>query len=75
MAAALSLVRDAVFGPDAIQAMGTALEKACQTLRGGGQPDIAKEIIAKRIIALAQEGERDPESAVRAHACGDRHEV
>ncbi len=61
MAAALSLVRDAVFGPDDSRAMGAAFEKACQTLRGGGQPDIAKESIAKRIIALAQEGERDPD--------------
>jgi hypothetical protein len=61
MAATLSLVGDPVFGPDATQAMGTAFEKACQTLRDGGQPDTAKEVIAKRIIALAQVGERDPD--------------
>jgi hypothetical protein len=61
MAAAPSLVRGAVFGPDDTRAMGAAFEKACQTFRGGGQPDIAKEIIAKRIIALAQEGELDPD--------------
>jgi hypothetical protein len=41
--------------------MGAAFEKVCQTLRDGGQPEIAKEVIAKRIIALAQEGERDPD--------------
>jgi hypothetical protein len=75
MATALSLVRDSVFGPDATQAigaafeMGAAFEKACQTLRDGGQPDIAKEVIAKRIIALAQEGERDPDRLCERTLC------
>jgi hypothetical protein len=79
MATALSLVRDSVFGPDATQAigaafeMGAAFEKACQTLRDGGQPDIAKEVIAKRIIALAQEGERDPDRLCERTLCPRRH--
>ncbi len=57
MGTAFSLVRDSVFGPDNIRAMGAAFEKACQTLRNGGRL-IAKDVIAKRIVALAQEGER-----------------
>jgi hypothetical protein len=44
-------------GTHSIGAMGAAFEKACQTLRNGGRL-IAKDVIAKRIIALAQEGER-----------------
>jgi hypothetical protein len=40
--------------------MGAAFEKACQMLRNGGRL-IAKDVIAKRIVALAQEGERDPD--------------
>lgn len=53
--------QDSAFGPDATQAMGVAFERACQTLRDGGQPDIAREVIAKRIIELARKGERDPD--------------
>jgi len=36
--------------------MGAAFEKACQTLRNGGR--LIAKVIAKRIVALAQEGER-----------------
>ncbi len=57
MGTAFSLVfRDSVFGPDNIRAMGAAFEKACQTLRNGGR--LIAKVIAKRIVALAQEGER-----------------
>lgn len=41
--------------------MGAAFDKACQMLRDGGQPDVAKELIAKRIIELARNGERNPD--------------
>ena len=61
MVTVLSLLQNSAFGPDATQAMDAAFEKACETLRNGGQPDIAKEVIAKRIIELTQEGERDPD--------------
>jgi hypothetical protein len=40
--------------------MGAAFEKACQTLRNGGRL-ATKDVIAKRIVVLAQEGERDPD--------------
>jgi hypothetical protein len=60
MGIAFSRVRDSVFGPDDTRAMGAAFEKACQMLRNGGRL-IAKDVIAKRIVALAQEGERDPD--------------
>jgi hypothetical protein len=41
--------------------MDAAFDKTCQSLHDAGQPDIIKEIIAKRIISLARDGERDPD--------------
>jgi hypothetical protein len=40
--------------------MGAAFERACRSLRDKGQPEIVQELLAERIIELAQEGERDP---------------
>jgi hypothetical protein len=53
------LFKDCAFNPQTIQAMGLAYDKACQSLHDLGQPDIVKEIIARRIIEVAQTGERD----------------
>ena len=33
-----------------------AYDKASRSLRDNGQPDIVKEVIARRIISLAQKG-------------------
>jgi hypothetical protein len=52
---------DVYFEPDATEAMGAAFEKACRSLNGTGQPDIIREIIAKGIVDLARNGERDPD--------------
>jgi hypothetical protein len=41
--------------------MGAAFDKVCRSLHDSGQPGIVKELIAKRIIDLAREGESDPE--------------
>ena len=51
--------KDCAFNPQATQVMGAAYEKACEALHDIGQPDIVKEIIARRIIEVAQTGERD----------------
>jgi hypothetical protein len=51
--------RDCSFDPQAIQVMGSAYERACRSLQDIGQPDLVKEIIARRIIEVAQAGERD----------------
>jgi hypothetical protein len=42
------------FDPDAIAAMSEAFDTACE-----GQPEAAREVIARRIIAAARFGERD----------------
>jgi hypothetical protein len=60
MAAAVQL-QGAVFDPAATHVMGEAFDCACRSLRGIGQVGSVREIIAKRIIKVAREGERDPD--------------
>jgi hypothetical protein len=66
MGTALSLVRESVFGPDDTRAMSSAFEKACQTLGNGDRLTAKKDVIAKRIVALAQEASAIPIGFVRA---------
>jgi precorrin-4 methylase len=47
------------FEPEVIAAMSDAFEAACELLRETGQPEVAREVIATRIIAAARSGERD----------------
>ena len=48
--------------PETIAAMTAALEAACRA-----QPNVAREVIAQRILLAARLGERDP---VRLRAAG-----
>ena len=50
----------ATFDDEATVAMAEAYDKACRSMTDWGQPDVIKEIIAKRIVELAGRGERDP---------------
>ena len=47
--------------PEAKRVMGVAFEMACVALRLAGRADGANEALAKRIIALAKAGERNPD--------------
>jgi hypothetical protein len=47
--------------PETIRVMGIAFEMALIALRLGDRGDLANEIVAQKIIALAKAGERDPE--------------
>jgi hypothetical protein len=49
-----------VFSPEDTRAMGIAFEKACKSLNLTDKSDPQIEIIAAKIIELAQDGERDP---------------
>ena len=49
------------FEPDVITLMSDALEAACSALGAAAQTAEQKELIASRIIAAAQSGERDVE--------------
>jgi hypothetical protein len=49
------------FDPETIRVMGLAFEMALVALRLADRGDLANEIVARKIIALAKAGERDPE--------------
>jgi hypothetical protein len=48
------------FDDAATSAMGEAFDRACVSLRRSGISVKVRELIAKRIIAAARNGERDP---------------
>ena len=50
----------AVFDDRVTQIMGEAFDDACKELHDTGQPPLVYEVIAKRIIDAAKNGERDP---------------
>jgi len=54
------LKENAVFEPEATQAMSTAFEDACRELKLSDAAAREREAIAVRIIELARRGERDP---------------
>lgn len=56
-----NLLEGASFGPETVQAMCAAYDKAKKELHDSGQPDVVREVIARRIIRLAEGGERDPD--------------
>ena len=49
-----------VFEPEVVAAMSEAFEAACEVLDDARQPEVIREIIAKRIVLAATIGERDP---------------
>ena len=49
-----------VFDDNATRILGEAFDAACKELHDKGQPAIVYEVIAKRIIDAARNGERDP---------------
>ena len=48
------------FDDTATSAMGEAFDRACKSILNSGSTDTVREIIARRIIAAAKNGERDP---------------
>ena len=48
------------FGPEDIEILSNAFEEAVRELRLVDRTDPATQLLAKRIIELAQQGERDP---------------
>jgi hypothetical protein len=61
MANVINLFRDNAFDPETVSLLCAAYDKATKQLRDTGQPPLVSEIIAQKIIKLAQSGERDPE--------------
>jgi hypothetical protein len=54
------------FDPEAIAAMTEAFDAACEKLGDIDQVEVAREVIAGRIIAAARLGERDPARLLEA---------
>ena len=66
-----SFMPPGAFEPEAVAAMSEAFEAACEVLQDAGEPEVVREIIAKRIVAAATVGERDP-VRLRAAALAER---
>ena len=61
MSSLVSIFRDGGFDAEATQALGKAYDVACLSLHPKGQPPVVQEILAKKIIEVAQRGERNPD--------------
>ena len=51
---------DNAFDPETTAVLAIAYEQAIGTLSDGGYPELVREIIARKILAFAAKGERDP---------------
>jgi hypothetical protein len=58
-------IQDVSFDDDATLAMGVAFDQACSSLQHFAHDAKVRELIAKRIIEAATNGERDP---IRLHS-------
>jgi hypothetical protein len=65
MGTVIELFRNAAFDPEAVRILCAAFEQARQSLHEKGQPSLVQEVIARRIIAVAERGERDPDELCR----------
>jgi hypothetical protein len=54
------LLNGSAFSPDDITILSAAFEDALRTLGLTDRADPATELVAQKIFALAQQGERDP---------------
>ena len=54
------------FGPDEMDILGQAFDKACQELYDSDRDHALKQIIARRLIAAASRGERNPDRLCEA---------
>ena len=55
------LLRGAGFDPKTVEVICEAYLRARKSLRDTNHPDLVNEIIARRILSLAKQGERDPD--------------
>ena len=54
------LLQNHAFGPDEITVLTSAFDDVLRRLRLADRADPATEVVARKIIELAQQGERDP---------------
>lgn len=72
MSAVDRLFEEAAFAPDVTRIVREAFDMACRSLHDTGQPEIVREVLARRIIELARQGERDAKTLCQdaMHALG-----
>ncbi len=58
-------LKNQAFDPELVRAMGLAFQRACEQLGLSDAEDRATEVVASRIILLAQQGENDPDTLCR----------
>ena len=61
MSAIVPFFRDSGFDAEATRILGEAYDIACRSLHPKGRPPVVQELLAKKIIQVAQRGERDPD--------------
>ncbi len=54
------ILEGASYDPETVRVLCAAYDRAKQELHDTGQPEIVREILAQRILDLAEQGERDP---------------
>ena len=57
---------DVAWDPEVVAALTKAYHRATDQLRRNGYTDLVRDIIAKRILDSAQQGERDPDRLCRS---------
>jgi hypothetical protein len=67
-----SFIRPGAFEPGAVAAMSEAFDAACEELGNTNLTELGREIIARRIVAAAILGERDPVRLQEAALTGPR---
>ena len=55
------LIRESVFEPETIERMTAAYEHALKVLQLSDRTDPITELVARKIIEIAEVGERDPD--------------
>ncbi len=61
MSSVVPLFRDSGFDAEATQNLGNAYDIACRSLHQKGRPPVVQELLAKKIVEVAQRGELDPD--------------
>lgn len=61
----LPFLEDRAFDATATRVIGEACDQARRLLQDRGQPQIVQDVIANRIIDIANTGERDPDELAR----------
>jgi len=76
MGTILTFLPRGVFDSGQTRVLGEAFDAVCAALHDTGQPDIVQEVIARRILAAARRGVKDPErlrdAALVAFEAADR---